>query len=310
MRTIDIQGHRGARGLMPENTLPAFAQALQIGVTTLELDCAVTRDGVLVASHDRRLNPDITRRDGKWLESMGPAIRSLSYDELANYDVGAIRPDSPYFERFSAQTPMENLRIPRLTQIFDLVAAAGATTMRFNIETKLHPLRPEESLPPGPFAEALVAVVRDAGLADRCSIQSFDWRTLATVQAIAPEISTVYLSVQQSGDDTIGTASKTGSPWTNRIRYAEHGSVPRMVAAAGGRIWSPHQSDLSPELLAEAHALGLQVVVWTVNDAAGMESLIDMGVDGIITDYPNRLRVVAERKGLALPPQYPDAKAP
>jgi glycerophosphoryl diester phosphodiesterase len=309
MRKLDIQGHRGARGLLPENTLPGFAQALQTGVTTLELDCAVTRDDVLVVSHDRALNPDITRVGGRWLEARGPAIRTLSYAELAAYDVGAIRPDTSYFARFSAQTALENVRIPRLTEVFDLVAAVGAQDVRFNIETKIHPLRPEESLSPPAFAEALVGTIRAAGLAGRCSIQSFDWRTLAAVQEIAPDIPSVYLSVQQSGEDTIGTASKTGSPWTNRIRYAQHGSVPRMVAAAGGKIWSPHQDDVSPELLAEAHALGLRVVVWTVNDAAGMENMIDMGVDGIISDYPNRLRVVAERKGLELPAQYPDAIA-
>lgn len=304
MSDFDLQGHRGARGLMPENTLPGFAQALQIGVHTLELDCAVTRDDVLVLSHDRTLNPDITRREGRWIDAPGPAIRSLTYRELCAYDVGAIRPQSAYAERFPAQTVLQDVRIPRLEDLFGLVRDAGAEDARFNIETKLHPLRPEESLPPQAFAEALVAAIRAAGLAARCSIQSFDWRTLAAVQQLAPEIPTVYLSVQQSGEDTIGTASKTGSPWTNRIRYAEHGSVPRMVHAAGGQIWSPHQADLNEANLSEAHALGLRVIPWTVNDAATMEKLIGMGVDGLITDYPNRLRVVMEKKGLPLPKQY------
>lgn len=306
-RSLDLQGHRGARGLMPENTLPAFAKALEIGVSTLELDCAVTRDNVVVLSHGRRLNPDIARRDHEWIEPPGLAIRSLSYEALCAYEVGKIRPDSTYAERFPAQARLEKIRIPRLSDLFELVRTLGAEDVRFNIESKLHPLRPEESPAPNEFAQLLIAEIRAAGMAKRASIQSFDWRVLAAVQEQAPEIAPVYLSVQQSGEDTIGTASKTGSPWTNRIRYTEHGSVPRMVQAAGGKIWSPHQADLDEAKLAEAHALNLRVIVWTVNDAASMERLIDMGVDGIISDYPNRLRKVAESKGLPLPRAYATA---
>src|SRR5690606_21278304 len=133
LRHFDLQGHRGARGLMPENTLPAFAHALAIGVSTLELDCAVTADGVAVVSHDAALNPDITRLDGRWLARSGPAIHTLSYDALARYDVGAIRPDSAYVRRFPHQRALDGVRIPRLADVFALVVKANAKHVRFNI---------------------------------------------------------------------------------------------------------------------------------------------------------------------------------
>ncbi|HKO87589.1 MAG TPA: glycerophosphodiester phosphodiesterase [Burkholderiales bacterium] len=303
-QSLDLQGHRGARGLMPENTLPGFSKALAIGVNTLELDCVITRDDVVVVCHDRQLNPDLARRNLEWVVAPGPVIRSLSYEELCEYEVGRIKPDTAYAERFPAQAPLDRVKIPRLSEVFALVKSLGADDVRFSIETKLHPLRPEQSPAPQAFAEMLLKEIDAAGMIDRTSVQSFDWRTLAVMQQLAPQIPTVYLSVQQSGEDTIGTASKTGSPWTNRIRYAEHGSVPRMVQAAAGKIWSPHQADVNAENVAEAHALGLGVVVWTVNDAAGIENMIDLGVDGIISDYPNRLRKVAESKGLPLPRVY------
>ena len=289
---------------MPENTLSAFARAMEIGVHTLELDCAMTRDGVLVVSHDMRLNPDLTRFEGEWLDSLGPAIFSLDYEKLCSYDVGAIRPDSGLAERFPAQVAMRDVRIPRLREVFELAARYEAATLRFNIETKIHPLQPHLGPSVDVFAQALIAEIRAAGLQSRSTIQSFDWRTLAAVQQSAPEIDTVYLTVQQSGEDTIGTASKTGSPWTNRIRYLEHGSVPRMVNAAGGRIWSPHWADLNADSLNEAHALGIRVIPWTVNNEADMRKLIELGVDGLISDYPNRLRNVAGSMDCELPPQY------
>src|SRR3954470_16182887 len=112
---LDIQGHRGVRGLAPENTLPAFERAIALGVTTLEMDVAVTRDGVVVVSHDPSLNPDITRGpDGAFLASRGPAIHDLTYDELRRYDVGRLNPDRAYGKPFPEQQAIDGTRIPRL----------------------------------------------------------------------------------------------------------------------------------------------------------------------------------------------------
>ena len=283
---LDIQGHRGARGLMPENTLPAFAKALEIGVTTLELDCAITRDGVVVVSHDPVLNPDITRGpDGQWLRESGPAIWSLTYPELQRYDVGRLNPSRSYASRWPGQQPTDGTRIPRLADLFALVKSSGNEAVRFNIETKISPLEPARTTAPEDFARRLVAAVRGAGMEKRTVIQSFDWRTLAVVQKEAPEIPTVYLTAESG---SAANLNKSGdSPWTAGIRYRDHGSVPRMVKAAGGAIWSPNFSDLTRESVKEAHALGLKVVPWTVNQELDMRRLIDWGVDGIISDRPD-----------------------
>jgi glycerophosphoryl diester phosphodiesterase len=303
---FDLQGHRGARGLAPENTLIAFARALSIGVTTLELDVGVTEDDIVVVAHDARLNPDITRgADGRWLSGRTFALRELTYHELMRYDVGRIRPGTDYSKRFPDQRRYDRVRMPSLAAVFDLTRHARNETVRFNIETKISPLAPADTLPPEPFARAVIGVVRENGVARRTTIQSFDWRTLAVVQKEAPEIATSYLTAQQQWTDNIMAGHADASPWTAGIRFRDHGSVPKMVKAAGGRIWSPYYGDLTEESLKEAKQLGLAVLPWTVNDRGEMERLIDWGVDGLITDYPDRLReVLAERK-LPLPEPTP-----
>jgi glycerophosphoryl diester phosphodiesterase len=303
---LDLQGHRGARGLAPENTLPAFATALSLGVTTLELDTGITRDDVVVISHNPALNPDITRDGaGKWLEGPGPAIRALTFAELQQYDVGRIKPGTDYARQFPEQKPVDGTRIPRLADLFALVKKSGNERVRFNIETKLSPLDPGQTPDPETFAKALVGLIRQEAMALRVTIQSFDWRTLQVVQRIAPEMPTVYLSAQQRFLDNIGADRSAGSPWTAGFQYRDHGSVAKMVRAAGGTIWSPFVGNLTELTLEEAHALGIRVVVWTVNEATQIGKLVDLGVDGIISDRPDVVRQVLGKRGLALPPATP-----
>ena len=296
---FDLQGHRGARGLAPENTLPAFERALAIGVTTLELDVGMTSDGVVVVAHDPYLNPAFTRdARGEWLPAgRGPLLRSLTFAELQAYDVGRIRPDVPYAKTFALQQPVDGTRIPTLAQVFALVRARGASGVRFNIETKLSPQQPQDTAAPEVFAEAVLKVIREAGMRERVTLQSFDWRTLQRVQQLEPTIPTAYLTIQTANNDNVRDGS-----WTAGLRLADHGSVPRLVKAAGGRIWSPNAGALTKALVDEAHALGLQVIPWTVNEPADMERLVEWGVDGLISDYPDRLRAVLQRKGIAVPP--------
>ncbi len=305
---LDLQGHRGARGLLPENTLPAFARALSIGISTLELDTAVTRDGVVVVSHDAVLNPDITRGpDEAWIARRDLAIHALTWKELQTYDVGRIRPLTAYARRFPVQQPLDGTRIPRLTDVFELAHRAGNKALRFNIETKITPEQPRLTPSPEVFARALIGLIRREGLESRVTIQSFDWRTLQVVQREAPRIATVYLTAQQAWLDNI-RARDVSSPWTAGFHVSNHGgSVARMVKAAGGAVWSPHFAELTREQLQEAQQLGLKVVVWTVNDPADIKRMIDWGVDGIISDYPDRLRRLASERGLALPPATPVA---
>jgi glycerophosphoryl diester phosphodiesterase len=303
---FDLQGHRGARGLLPENTLPAFARALTIGVTTLELDTAITRDGVVVVSHDATLNPDITRgADGRWLTRADIAIHALTWTELQQYDVGRIRPGSAYALRFAGQQPVDGARMPRLMDVFALARRAGNVQVRFNIETKISPEYPQHTLPPEAFARALIEVIRREQLASRVTIQSFDWRTLQVVQQEAPEIATVYLSAQQSWQDNI-RAGQAFSSWTAGLHVSSYGgSVPRMVKAAGGAVWSPYFGDVTRDAVREARQAGLKVVVWTVNTPRDIARMIGFDVDGIISDYPDRLRRIAAEKGFTLPVPTP-----
>jgi glycerophosphoryl diester phosphodiesterase len=303
---FDLQGHRGARGLAPENTLPAFARALSIGVTTLEMDAGLTADGVVVIAHDRRLDPDIARGpDGKWLTGRTPAIRELSLRALQRFDVGRLRPGSDYARRFPHQRRHDEVSIPTLAEVFALVRRARNAQVRFNIETKIAPDAPADTADPRTFTRALIEVIGNHGMAARTTIQSFDWRSLAIVRSEASEIATSCLSSQQPAFDTIGADRHADSPWTAGIRYRDHGSVPKMVKAAGGKIWSPDHRDVSEALVRQARSLGLVVLPWTVNDRVDVERLIDWGVDGLITDYPNRLREILAARGLPLPRATP-----
>lgn len=296
---LDLQGHRGARGLAPENTLRAFEVALQHGVTTLELDIAITRDGVLVIHHDLALNPAIARDAlGRWLEQPSAPIHTMTWDELQRYDVGRLKPGHRYSANYPDQVALDGARVPRLSELFDLVKKGGHDKVRFAIETKLNPLQPDATLAPEPFAKAVVEEIRKAGVAQRAQILSFDWRTLQVVQRLAPEIPTVYLSAQQRFLDNIGVGAPEPSPWTAGFKFSEHGSVPRMIKAAGGRFWSVYHGDVDAPKVGEAHALGLKVLVWTVNDAPTMERVLDLGIDGLITDRPDIARRVLAGRGV------------
>lgn len=298
---FDLQGHRGARGLMPENTLPAFSKALSIGVTTLELDVGVTTDGVVVVSHDPSLNPDLTRgADGEWLIDR-PLIKDLTFSELQAFDVGQLKPGSRIAKRFPDQEAVEGTRIPSLEQVFDLVKNSEHQSVRFNIESKINPLKPENTVDPDTFARAILSAVENSGLQQQVTIQSFDWRTLQLIQELAPGISTVYLTAQQNWLDNVKSEGGKASHWTAGFVLSDYKSVPAMVKAAGGHVWSPFYGDLTTSLVTEAQALGLKVIPWTVNDKETMATLIDAGVDGIISDYPDRLRAVAAEKSLPLP---------
>lgn len=293
---FDLQGHRGARGLAPENTLAAFKLAQDLGVTTLETDLAVTRDGVVVISHDPYLNPDLVRGpDGQWLAAAGPAIRTLSLDELKRYDIGRINPASKYAQQFPEQKPVDGQRFPTLTEFF----AQAAPGVRFNIEIKTDPGKPDLTLDPAPFAKLAVEGIRKDKAEARSTLQSFDWRGLIEARKLAPEIATGCLSIESNNFDTVQRSSGRPSPWLGGLDLAAHGgSVPRLAKAAGCAIWSPFWRNVTADNVKEAHGLGLKVVPWTVNVPAEMGRLIELGVDGLITDYPDRGAQILSSKGL------------
>ncbi|MGA7073747.1 glycerophosphodiester phosphodiesterase [Bradyrhizobium sp.] len=305
MSAFDIEAHRGGRALFPENTLVSFANALSMGVDTLELDVGVTRDGMLVISHERGLNPDLARgADGKYVAAPGTPFVQLSLDEVKQFDVGQIRPGSTYAAQFPDQHAVPGTRIPTLKELIDLVRRSGDGHVRLNVETKIDPNHPDESPSPARFVALLLDLLRTEKFEDRVMVQSFDWRTLQLVQKLAPKVPTVYLTVQGGRDPTV--FSDRASEWTAGFNPAEHGrSIPRTIKAAGGAIWSPYARDLTPALVTESHALGLKTVAWTANQPEDIAHLIEMGVDGIISDRPDLLRKVAGEKGIALPAAFP-----
>jgi glycerophosphoryl diester phosphodiesterase len=275
-------GHRGARGLFPENTLEGFAAAIRLGVTSLELDVAITSDGVAMVIHDPELNPDIVRTpDGAWLPTRGPAICTLTAAELARYDVGRLRPGSALAALYPQQTPSDGARIPTLAAVLALAAPAGVVV---DVELKTIPDRPEVSVAPAVMAEAVMAVLA-AGPADtRMAIRSFDWRGLRHLRAHHPAMPLVYLT-------SPSTVAASALWWDGT---ACTGSVPAAIAAeargaAWQAVWAPQHDSLTRTDLAEAHALGLGVVPWTVNAPEDMARLIDWGVDGLCTDRPDLL---------------------
>ena len=295
---FDLQAHRGGRALAPENTLAAFDNAMDLGVTTLELDIGLTADGVVVVSHDTALNPDHTRdASGAFLSAKGPAIRAMTLAQLQRYDVGRIDPSTNYGRQFAKQLARDGERIPTLAALFDRVRERGATQVRFNIETKLDPTRPDETAPPDAMVRALLAEIDKAGIGPRITVQSFDWRTLALVGQWAPQLQRAYLTSGRTLQDP---------RWTGGLRREDFGSTPQLVRAAAGRserpvIWSPAFNDLTAVQVKEAQSLGLKVVPWTVNQRADMARLIDWKVDGIITDDPAVLRDLMGERKMPLP---------
>ena len=265
-------------------------------MSTLETDLAITKDDVVVISHDPLLNPDLVRGpDGKWIAAPGPAIRSLTLAELKQYDIGRLNPQSRYAQQFPEQKPADGERFPTLAELF----AVAGPTMRFNIEIKTDPERPEFTVEPNRFAGLAVDAIHRANAAERSTLQSFDWRGLLAARTRAPEIATSCLTIESSGMDTVKRDAGTPSPWLAGLDLAaQGGSLPRLARQAGCALWSPFWRNISADSVKEAHMLGLKVVPWTVNNPADMARLIDFGVDGLITDYPDRAQSVLAAKGV------------
>jgi len=280
-----VIGHRGARGLYPENTLAGFTGALALGVDALELDVGMTADGVVVVTHDPALNPDHTRdAAGAFLAGPGPLIRSLRLEELAAYDVGRLRPRTAYAARFPRQQPVDGARIPTLAEVLRLDAD-------FVIELKTFPDQPNRSAGAVEMAEAVAAAADAAGITPRITVEGFDWRGPRHLRRIRPHLRLAWL--------TSAATVRHAAIWWDGPQPGDYGgSVPRAVAAEGGPVWAPEHAGLTRDLVEEAHALGLQVMPWTVNHPSRMRRLLGWGVDGLVTDRPD----LARRIVLEIPP--------
>jgi glycerophosphoryl diester phosphodiesterase len=292
---FDVQAHRGGRALRPENTLAAFAHAIDLGADTLEMDLAVTRDRVVVVSHDYKLDPTITRGpDGEFLaQDTRILIKDLDFQQLQDYTVGEIKRGSEYWYKFREQVPVPGQKIPSLSQVFELVEAMDANAVGFNLEIKTYPPFPGYTIEYHEFVELVLELIHSYRLGARVTIQSFDWRTLEVVRELAPDIPEVCLAVRNFSIDgawyNLQPGGRGSSPWLAGFDSDEYGSVAALVHAFGAQILSPYYREIDNRDVEEAHQLGLQVIPWTVNDPRTMKKMIDWGVDGIITDTPDRL---------------------
>jgi glycerophosphoryl diester phosphodiesterase len=270
-RPFCLLGHRGARGLFPENTLQGFRSAIALGVRWFELDVGVLRDGAVVVHHDPALNPAIARLDGAWLPGAGPLLKDLTLPELRRYDMGRIDPSSRYAGFYPRQVPADGARTPTLAEVLALESGIG-----WLIELKLLPTHPEWTVGAEEMVERVLHDVDAAGAADRVTLQSFDWRAPRHARRLRPGVPCGWLTMAQ----TTGNAKLW---WGVDAPLA----LPDAVAAEGGGTWTPYWEELTPDLLRRAHSLDLAVIPWTVNDPAAMARLVGWGVDGLITDYPD-----------------------
>ena len=259
---IVVHGHRGARARRPENTLPAFQYAIAQGVDALELDMAVTKDNVIVVSHDPILEPPVCS---------GPrpsaVIHRLTLAEVRQWDCGAVR--NP---RFDTQQTIAGTRMPTLDEVFQL---APRGRFEFNIETKSFPDHPEYTPPPEEFSRMVLGKIREYRLEQRVILQSFDFRTLVAMRKLAPKIRLSAL-----------------------IENDQRDFVSVSAAAANAEIVSPDFHLVTPEKIAAAHKAGIQVIPWTANTPADWDLLVASKVDGIISDDPAELIAYLRSKGL------------
>jgi glycerophosphoryl diester phosphodiesterase len=257
---ILVHGHRGARGVLPENTIPSFLHAIEAGADYIELDLAVTRDNVLVVSHD----PIINERICTGPEKARP-IRQMTLADVKQWDCGAIANRD-----FPRQKVAPGSQIPTLDEVLEL---ASKGNFRFNIETKSDPGKPEYTPSPEEFARLVLEAVRRHKLEDRVMVQSFDFRVLHAMKKLAPEMPMAALFSR-------------GSDFVAKAKEAQSSMV------------SPHYREVTPERVKAAQAAGIPVTPWTANDERVWERLIAAGVDGIITDYPAELIAHLKAKGL------------
>jgi len=295
---IYVIGHRGAAGLAPENTLAAFNKACEIGVDAVELDVLLTKDRQIVVHHDYALKPDTARTpDGKWLSGDGPAINTITLKELKTYDVGRLKPGTRYAKRYPEQAPADGERIPTLDQVIELMKNKCNRATELWVEIKTNPEKPALTPSPETVVDAVMQALKKQAFSKRARILSFDWRALAHVQKIAPDIPTVYLSHVGLHLNNIKPGQPGASSWMAGLDIDDFsGSIPKAVKAAGGRCWAPYYKYPTYRIMEEARVLELQVFVWTPDSRSRMQLMIEKQVDGIITNRPDILKDMLQEK--------------
>jgi glycerophosphoryl diester phosphodiesterase len=292
---FDLQAHRGGRGEATEESLRAFAKSLELGVTTLEFDVVLTKDGQPLVWHDAMIQAEKCADTAPAFAGdpqypyVGKLVHELTLVQIRTLDCGRRLSEFPRAE------VLRGNRIATLPEVFALTDSFRAD-VRYNIETKVRADRPADSAGPQQFVDVILAAIRSAGKVDRVEIQSFDWRTLPLVHRSEPSIPLAALWDEQTW--------VPDSPWLAGVNPIFVGAPIAGAMIVGANILSPDYSLVDKAFVGQAHFLGLKVIPWTVNDPADMRQQIADGVDGMITDYPTRLRSVLAELGMPLPPAY------
>jgi glycerophosphoryl diester phosphodiesterase len=264
---------------MPENSLLAFEHALELGVDTIELDTVVTADGVVVVYQDPFLNPERVRKSGQFITER-ILIKNLTLSWLREYDIGSIAEPG----KWPDQLQVDGQIVPTLEEVIRMVDAHNAVSekkVRLNIEIKGSPLEPELTIDLREHVEGVMDLVERYGIGEFVIIQSFFWKALKIVDEIDGNVLTAALVSSINLDKTA---------WTDGLRLRQFGfDIGKMLASIGVDIVAPSYTIMADGWIQSAHEAGLEIIPWTVNDTSEMKRLIELGVDGIITDYPDRL---------------------
>ena len=308
---FDLEAHRGGRDVRPENTLYSYAYAIELGATSIECDMQLTKDGQIVMSHNPILNSDITRdENGNYIENNKYDIRLMTVDELKKFDVGVMDPNcGEYYDLHGKTQFTYDAKIPTLEELMQLIQSYGDKNIVLNIETKSYPdpisAGYKNNADPKKFVEVFNNIVKKYDMEDRVVLQSFDWQTLIEMKKLNPNISTSALWQEQPSwgrdSESLRRYEKKKSPWLGGLDIKDYQGNPIKAAhAIGADIISPYYTEISKQDVDEAHSLGMKVVPWTVNNEKDMNMLLDMGVDGIISDKPWLLKQVLEKRNIKL----------
>ncbi len=258
--SIQILGHRGCAGLLPENSLSGCARAIDMGLNGFEIDVQLSADDEIIVYHNLSINQKYSRLNGLWQKGRGAALKSLTLTELRQYDIGRIRPWTLYRLKRRRQQGTDQESIPTLQQIFELVQQKASPEFQLWIEIKTSPLLPEFSANPDLLVEKVLKLIHDFDFQKRVVLLSFDWRGLHHLQITAPHIRSAFLTIENWHEDTIHRSKKIPSPWLAGYNLNDYqGSLPQMIKAAGGHYWAPHYKGIKLKDIQEAHRLGLQV---------------------------------------------------
>ena len=296
---IKIYGHRGARGDLPENTLESFKYLFDNAINAYETDILISKDLVPVITHDFRLDPSLTKdKEGNWIKDENIKIFDLTYDEISKFDVGSLNKLTRYGRRFVNQRSLENQKIPKLSELLELSSKNVLQNLLINLEIKSTP--DEKNLTPDPkdLVQIVLNEINNSNLKDKIIISSFDWRILREVKKQSPEIPRAYLTFQQEKGMKIKKTIYSKSPWIDHIPLTIVYDLPKIIKELGGSAWHPYYKDINKKAVKDAHDNNLPVNVWTVNDEDDMLKMIEYGVDGIMTDYPLRLKNLCERRNI------------